>query len=195
MNDYQNNLPGIGRHNHANLGKDFERELARTHEIYRRRRIANIRQNPNEWRYGSMKEMDKYKRAGLHSSYAVTGSGRVLVMQKSEIDFGGTVRGGRAVYFDAKTCKGKSFPFQNVKDHQLLQLDENAKVGAVAGLMINMSDAGQVFFVPVSVIKPLFERWLATRKARASLSLKVLETECVRVPCLENLVDWYSVLF
>jgi penicillin-binding protein-related factor A (putative recombinase) len=53
------------------------------------------------------------------------------------VDYEGTLAGGRAVYFDAKSSSGKvSFSFSGVRDSQIDYLAEHARMGALCFLVV-----------------------------------------------------------
>lgn len=72
---------------------------------------------------------------------------------KGEPDYGGALApDGRAIFFDAKTTRREVLDFDNLHAHQVIFLEHMARVGAVAGFLVEFSKHRQVFFLPVQVL-------------------------------------------
>ncbi|HWQ35592.1 MAG TPA: Holliday junction resolvase RecU [Blastocatellia bacterium] len=72
---------------------------------------------------------------------------------KAEPDYGGAIApDGRAIFFDAKTTRREALDFDNLHAHQVIFLEHMARVGAVAGFLVEFSKHHQVYFLPIQVL-------------------------------------------
>jgi hypothetical protein len=79
------------RTDHANLGKEFEAELAAAHDWYRMNRVVDIVWNKNDWDFARGRDFHMAKAAyekGLATA-ARTGNGGYIWRVRSDIDFSG----------------------------------------------------------------------------------------------------------
>lgn len=67
--------------------------------------------------------------------------------QRSTVDYIGTVQ-GIPVCFDAKECRSKTFPIQNIHEHQVLFMQDFEDQGGVAFLLIYFSGENRYFYLP-----------------------------------------------
>lgn len=137
----------------ANLGKSFEAEIEVANGVYRRRRLAHIDHNPNEWRTTSRLRWESYP----PPMRALTGSGRCLVMDFSNVDFTG---GGAnfSVAFDCKETVKASFALHAVAAHQIARLVEKERCGVRAGLLIHFSRTGEVYWLGAGALAEVVEK-------------------------------------
>ena len=72
---------------------------------------------------------------------------------KAEPDYGGALApDGRAICYDAKTTKREALDFDNLHAHQVIFLEHMARVGAVAGFLVEFSRHRKIFFLPIQVL-------------------------------------------
>lgn len=144
---------------HANRGRTLEDAVEAQSAVYEAQGVASIHKAPTDWRI-------------IRRGPEIVGA---WPKAKGGVDFYGTLRGGIAVYFDAKETKVKTrFPFDNIHDHQIAFLKTQAALGAVTFVLVRMVTLDRAFLVDVEAIE-------AARKAgKASLSLAELEAgiEC-----------------
>lgn len=122
---------------YANRGQSFENHLNYANKLYTRRNIALVNKRPTP--------IKVLKSKGVHILKAVWES-------KSTVDYDGVYR-GKAIYFEAKSTKGKRFDLSNIQVHQMEYLQAAEEQGAICFLLIELRDYGQIFFVPYSIIK------------------------------------------
>jgi hypothetical protein len=144
------------RTNHANLGKEFERELAAVHDWYRMNHVIDIVQNHNLWEYA---EGQGWHRAKVRyeqgdRTVARTGDGGFIIRQKSDVDYSG----GNFV-FDAKETSKDRWSYQQIEPHQVKRLIQAVRCGSCAGIFLKFSTADRVFWIPAPELKMLFERY------------------------------------
>lgn len=147
---------------HANRGRSFEAAIEAINEEYRLEGLASIEKIPTEWKVLGWDPRTKKAKT-------------VFPCRKAGVDFQGAIRGGQAIFFDAKETKvATRFPFDNVHDHQLAYLREKSALGAITFLLVHLEPLERCFLVDVEAI----ER--AQAAGKASLSLAELETgiEC-----------------
>jgi recombination protein U len=72
---------------------------------------------------------------------------------KAEPDYGGALAPtGRAIFYDAKTTRRAVLDFDNLHAHQIEFLERAARVGAVAGFLVEFSAHQEVYFLPVQIV-------------------------------------------
>ncbi|MEP7272999.1 MAG: Holliday junction resolvase RecU [Acidobacteriota bacterium] len=84
---------------------------------------------------------------------------RFIPESKAEPDYGGTIAPtGRAIFYDAKTTRREALDFDNLHAHQIGFLERMARLGAIAGFLVEFSRCGEVYFLPIQVLA----RWRDT---------------------------------
>ena len=128
--------------NHAH-GATFEKMISDTLDIYRRYGIANVHKYP---------EPLKVIRA--------TGKGtfECCFVKRSEPDFIGTLRGGRAIVFEAKHTDNDRILQEVVKEHQAAALDAHEKLGAACFILVSLR-MRDFFFLPWEIWKSMKKRY------------------------------------
>ena len=90
---------------------------------------------------------------------------RFIPESKAEPDYGGVLApDGRAIFYDAKTTKRDVLDFDNLHAHQVHFLERMARLGAVAGFLVEFSAHRTIYFLPAQVLA----RW-RDEAARKSL--------------------------
>lgn len=67
--------------------------------------------------------------------------------QKSTVDYIGAVQ-GIPVCFDAKECAVKTFPLQNVHEHQVRFMKEFEEQGGIAFIILHFTALDEIYYVP-----------------------------------------------
>lgn len=119
------------------VGARFESHVKAENDVLRRRGQADIR------RVKPPVNVLGVNRGKLTCVYS----------REPSVDFQGTLKGGQAVYFDAKSVQGDRFDFSNVEDSQLGFLAVGAALGACAFLLVEKRVRGRVgalYVLPVS---------------------------------------------
>ena len=70
--------------------------------------------------------------------------------------------------FEAKSCKGKSFTFNNLYSHQIEHLKSIEKHGGISFLLIKFNDFDEVYIVPTNILYEQYQ--LSFNGGRKSLS-------------------------
>ena len=90
---------------------------------------------------------------------------RFIPESKAEPDYGGVLAPeGRAIFYDAKTTKRDVLDFDNLHAHQVHFLERMARLGAVAGFLVEFSVHHTIYFLPAQALA----RW-RDEAARKSL--------------------------
>lgn len=98
------------------LAKVWERKLADWHATYRIRGFAHIER---------------------HHEGVKTVDGRTIRVEDGSPDFGGTIRGGRSLVFDAKfVSTSNHYYLSSMKEHQRSSLFDHAKLGGLAFVVV-----------------------------------------------------------
>lgn len=129
--------------NYGKRGMALEEMLEWTNQAYKTMNLALIDKIPTPWRaYYN-------KRKGISSA---------TPMKKSSVDFGGTIKGGQAIYFEAKSTENKtSFPLSNIEQHQINYLLAVEKLGGIGFFIIEFSALNERYLVPTNFISKHWE--------------------------------------
>ena len=106
-------------------GSELEELINLTNEKYREKKLALIQKIPTPIK---PIQIDKTTR---HITLA-------YFDQRSTVDYIGTVQ-GVPVCFDAKECRSRTFPIQNIHEHQILFMQDFEEQGGIAFLLICFS--------------------------------------------------------
>lgn len=192
----QPTLPGVPvKIPAAYRGKEFEFLLDGQHRVYKAQRIALMYHNPTEWNATHAEHYNSVAKDPKRAyTVARTGRGSFIKAVKSPVDFGGVVKPGIAVWFDAKMSKGKSIPLDNFKQHQIDFTLERQTFGAIAGFMIWFTDVGRFFFLWASYVEQCMTLALIKRD-RKSIAIAQCEDHGREIFLDKyNYPDWVSVL-
>lgn len=123
-------------------GSTLEDMINHTNEVYREKKLALIQKIPTPI---TPITIDKESR---HITLA-------YFDQKSTVDYIGTVQ-GIPVCFDAKECAVKTFPLQNVHEHQVRFMKEFEEQGGVAFILLHFTAEDEVYYIP---FRDLYRFW------------------------------------
>ena len=71
--------------------------------------------------------------------------------QKSTVDYIGVVQ-GIPVCFDAKECATKTFPLQNIHEHQIEFMKRFEKQDGIAFIILLFSELNEFYYIPFSIV-------------------------------------------
>ena len=123
-------------------GSTLEDMINHTNEVYREKKLALIQKIPTPI---TPITIDKESR---HITLA-------YFDQKSTVDYIGTVQ-GIPVCFDAKECAVKTFPLQNVHEHQVRVMTEFEEQGGIAFILLHFTAEDEVYYIP---FRDLYRFW------------------------------------
>ncbi len=168
----------------AETGSGFQEAINRANEAYERAGRACItrkaipgkfladrpRRNLAIWSEDSLREGQALVSAARDDNQGSVQ--RITVQQwrkfipesKAEPDYGGTIApSGRAIFYDAKTTRREVLDFDNLHAHQIGFLERMARLGAIAGFLVEFSRSSEVYFLPIQVLT----RWRDTTQRRS----------------------------
>ncbi len=115
-----------------------------SNEVYRERKLALIQKIPTPI---TPIEIEKESR---HITLA-------YFDQKSTVDYIGAVQ-GIPVCFDAKECATKTFPLQNVHDHQIRFMKDFEEQGGIAFIILHFTSLDEIYYVPFADLYRFWQR-------------------------------------
>lgn len=128
----------------GNRGKVLEKNILQANAYYDQQGRARVVQMPTP--------VNVTRVAG----HKVTG-----FFGRSTVDFYGTLKGGRAVYFDAKETAVNTFEVLNesvMHPHQIEFLDTQHRLGAICFLVISFTKYKEEYLVPWPVFMEVYAR-------------------------------------
>lgn len=150
-------LEGIERKTgHGQRGMGFQKMLDRAHGAYRHAGLAVVERNERVWSYTTPGRANALP---VFMAARTLDGARFLVMETSQVDYGGTAR-GRSLRFDAKETARASIPLDQFTRNQVQELCDHERSGALAGFLVHFSRTGQVFWVAASRVREAQDRVL-----------------------------------
>lgn len=149
-----NKTPNIKK---SRLGINFEDMINDSNQYYLLHDVAVIHKKPTPIQ---ITKVDYPKR----SSAKIT---EAFYKVPSTTDYNGIYK-GHHIDFEAKSCKGKSFTFNNLYTHQIEHLKLVERHGGISFLLIRFNDFEEVFIIPTNILYEEFQKSL--NGGRKSLS-------------------------
>lgn len=177
----------------SNLGRAFETELERSHQYYAVKKLAAVQKNPHSWVFITGQRYRQSLSKGMASLLAKTETGGFMMRSKSDVDYSGTIKGGRSITFDAKATNDTSIALTRFAAHQLDILCADEALGALAGFMCKFAAAGRVFWLPASYVRQMEDQRVFHR-GRASISLEMAQGNGREVMQVNGVWDWLEAL-
>jgi recombination protein U len=140
----------------GNRGKILERNILQANAYYEQRGQALITQMPTPVNITKVV-------ANKVSGY----------LTRSTVDFYGTMKGGRSVYFDAKETNEPRFPVANetkLHPHQIEYLGKQHVLGALCFLVVEYTAEQEVYVIPWPVVAKYLKE--AAEGGRKSIPIK-----------------------
>lgn len=125
-------------------GSTLEDMINHSNEVYREKKLALIQKIPTPI---TPIEIEKESR---HITLA-------YFDQKSTVDYIGAVQ-GIPVCFDAKECAVKTFPLQNVHEHQVRFMKDFEAQGGIAFIILHFTVLDEIYYVPFSDLYRFWQR-------------------------------------
>lgn len=123
-------------------GSTLEDLLNRTNDSYREKKLALIQKVPTPITPISIEKESRHITLAYFD-------------QKSTVDYIGAVQ-GIPVCFDAKECAVKTFPLQNVHEHQVAFMKEFEEQGGIAFIILSFTALDEMYYIP---FKDLYRFW------------------------------------
>ncbi|MGE4572499.1 MAG: Holliday junction resolvase RecU [Candidatus Izemoplasmatales bacterium] len=166
----------------ANRGMNFENMINQTNEFYLNNDLAIIHKKPIPIQIVKVDYKQRSAAKIVEAYYKLP----------STTDYNGIYK-GRYIDFEAKETKNKtSFPIKNIHEHQVIHLEQCAKHGAIAFIIIYFSLLDRIFFLDQKYVSEYYHR---AKNSRKSITLAEIEkygieiTEGYRKP-----VDYLKVI-
>ncbi len=148
----------------AETGSGFQDTINRTNEAYEKLGRACITRKAIPGKY--LIDRGETRRGLAFPSMTLSSPGtqaskenkakdwrKFIPESKAEPDYGGALAPeGRAIFYDAKTTRREVLDFDNLHAHQIEFLERAARVGAVAGFLVEFSAHQEVYFLPVQLV-------------------------------------------
>ena len=102
---------------------------------------------------GTQARLSSANLKGIVKESKATNWRKFIPESKAEPDYGGALApDGRAIFYDAKTTRRELLDFDNLHAHQIEFLERTAKVGAVAGFLVEFNAHKEVYFLPIQIV-------------------------------------------
>ncbi len=128
-------------------GSTLEDMINHSNELYREKKLALIQKIPTPI---TPIAIDKESR---HITLA-------YFDQKSTVDYIGAVQ-GIPVCFDAKECATKTFPLQNVHEHQVNFMKAFEGQGGIAFILLHFTSEDEIYYLPFADLYRFWQRMQA----------------------------------
>lgn len=125
-------------------GSSLEDFLNHSNDIYREKKLALIQKIPTPITPITIEKDTRHITLAYFD-------------QKSTVDYIGTVQ-GIPVCFDAKECAVKTFPLQNIHEHQIQFMKEFEDQGGIAFITLYFSAMNEIYYVPYADIERFWVR-------------------------------------
>lgn len=136
---------------YANKGALFEEEIKKSNEGYKNRGIALIQKISTPWQV--VRQGKK-----IISAYPV---------EKSTLDFRGTIKGGISISFDCKESEDeKGLPLKHIEDHQIEYIRNALAMGETSFILCYMKKYNKRFLIPGLTVIEHWDRWRENKGRR-----------------------------
>jgi recombination protein U len=135
--------------NNARLGINFEELINKSNEYYLKNNIAVVYKKPTPIQITKVDYPSRNKAKITEAFYKIP----------STTDYNGIYK-GYYIDFEAKSCKGTSFPFKSIYQHQLEHLQRVQEHGGIAFLLIMFNDFKEIFLLKSSILLKLYQNSL-----------------------------------
>ena len=125
-------------------GSTLEDIINHTHEVYREKKLALIQKIPTPITPITIEKSTRHITLAYFD-------------QKSTVDYIGAVQ-GIPVCFDAKECAVKTFPLQNVHEHQIRFMKEFEEQGGIAFIILHFTALDELYYVPFRDLETFWKR-------------------------------------
>ena len=125
-------------------GSTLEDIINHTNEVYREKKLALIQKIPTPITPITIEKSTRHITLAYFD-------------QKSTGDYIGAVQ-GIPVCFDAKECAVKTFPLQNVHEHQIRFMKEFEEQGGIAFIILHFTALDELYYVPFRDLETFWKR-------------------------------------
>lgn len=125
-------------------GSTLEDMINHSNEVYREKKLALIQKIPTPITPITIEKSTRHITLAYFD-------------QKSTVDYIGAVQ-GIPVCFDAKECAVKTFPLQNVHEHQIRFMKEFEEQGGIAFIILHFTVLDEMYYVPFRDLERFWKR-------------------------------------
>ena len=125
-------------------GSTLEDIINHTNEVYREKKLALIQKIPTPITPITIEKSTRHITLAYFD-------------QKSTVDYIGAVQ-GIPVCFDAKECAVKTFPLQNVHEHQIRFMKDFEEQGGIAFIILHFTALDEMYYVPFRDLEKFWKR-------------------------------------
>lgn len=125
-------------------GSTLEDMINHSNEVYREKKLALIQKIPTPITPITIEKSTRHITLAYFD-------------QKSTVDYIGAVQ-GIPVCFDAKECAVKTFPLQNVHEHQIRFMKEFEEQGGIAFIILHFTALDEMYYVPFRDLECFWKR-------------------------------------
>lgn len=125
-------------------GSTLEDMINHSNEVYREKKLALIQKIPTPITPINIEKESRHITLAYFD-------------QKSTVDYIGAVQ-GIPVCFDAKECAVKTFPLQNVHEHQVQFMREFEEQGGIAFIILHWTSLDEVYYIPFDELYKFWSR-------------------------------------
>ena len=125
-------------------GSTLEDMINHTNEIYREKKLALIQKIPTPITPITIEKSTRHITLAYFD-------------QKSTVDYIGAVQ-GIPVCFDAKECAVKTFPLQNVHEHQIRFMKDFEEQGGIAFIILHFTALDEMYYMPFRNLEKFWKR-------------------------------------
>lgn len=125
-------------------GSTLEDMINHSNEVYREKKLALIQKIPTPITPITIEKSTRHITLAYFD-------------QKSTVDYIGAVQ-GIPVCFDAKECAVKTFPLQNVHEHQIRFMKEFEEQGGIAFIILHFTALDEMYYVPFRDLERFWKR-------------------------------------
>ena len=125
-------------------GSTLEDMINHTNEMYREKKLALIQKIPTPITPITIEKSTRHITLAYFD-------------QKSTVDYIGAVQ-GIPVCFDAKECAVKTFPLQNVHEHQIRFMKEFEEQGGIAFIILHFTVLDEMYYMPFRDLEKFWKR-------------------------------------
>ena len=115
-------------------GSTLEDMINHSNEIYREKKLALIQKIPTPITPINIEKESRHITLAYFD-------------QKSTVDYIGAVQ-GIPICFDAKECAVRTFPLQNVQEHQVRFMKEFEEQGGIAFIILHFTAEDEIYYIP-----------------------------------------------
>ena len=165
---------------YANRGKYLEEWVEQSNQVYNERGLAVITKIPTPW------VVQRKKLSPYTKQYQISGA----FPKKSTVDFGGTASNW-SIWFDVKATTNKTnFPLHNIHKHQIEYLEQVAKQGGKAFMLVHFKELQKTWLVWVDQLVAFI-----AEAERKSIPRAWFEENCELVPSGQGImVDYLPIV-